>query len=381
MPKPAKPFAHQGYFKTSMGGKQRILCRVEEGEELAWERLRELQSERFHTGRLAPDLTVEEAAALFLREVETDKGAKHRTFQFYRSKLQRLVERLGSRKLRSLTKIDGSEYKRWLKDAARTRPTGRRKGQKAGKVKPPRSLGTVSINRHLTAAKVLLNWAVEGDFLLKNPWKGRKKVRVDPEQGRERVVTAEEFQQLLKHCDDCDFQDVLWVLRLTAARPEDLCHLTWDMVGWETHCWVIPPTMHKTGHTQHTPQARIIGMVPQVEEILRRRQQQGGTGFVFTNQRRLAWTSNSLGRRFRKLREDAGIGLKDGENLVLYSNRHTRLTELAWEMPLLTLVKVGGWTTPAMASRYVHPADQAVIERLRETQTRLDARLKDGEAK
>ena len=149
------------------------------------------------------------------------------------------------------------------------------------------------------------------------------------------------------------------------------------MAGWETHCWVIPPNLHKTGHTQHTPQARIIGMVHQVEEILRRRQQQDGSGFVFRNRRGLSWTSNSLGRRFRSLREQAGIKVKDGENLVLYSNRHTRLTELAWEMPLLTLVKIGGWTTPAMASRYVHPADQAVIERLRETQARLDSRREE----
>ena len=380
MSRPAKPFAHQGHYYTSIGGKQRRLCRIEDGIERAREELRKLQSETFHTGQIAPDLSVAEAAALFLREVETDKGEQHRTFQCYRSKLQRLVDRLGSRKLRSLSKIDGSEYKRWLKEVARTRPTGRRKGQKTGKTKPSRPLGTVSVNRHLTVAKMLLNWAVEGDFLLKNPWKGKKKVRVDPEQGRERILTDEEFALLLKHCDDTDFQDVLRVLRLTAARPEDLCHLKWGMVAWELHCWVIPPYMHKTGNTQKTPQDRIIGMVPEVEEILRRRQQ-GGTGeFVFTNTRKLPWTSNSLGRRFRTLRVKAGIVMKDGENVVLYSNRHTRLTELAWEMPLLALVKVGGWTTPAMASRYVHPADQAVIERLRETQARIDAR-KEGGAK
>jgi hypothetical protein len=75
----AKPFSHQGHFYTSIGGKQRRLCAVEDGLDRAEEELRKLQSERFQTGRIAPDLTVADAAALFLRQVETDKGPTHKT--------------------------------------------------------------------------------------------------------------------------------------------------------------------------------------------------------------------------------------------------------------------------------------------------------------
>ena len=88
---------------------------------------RKLENERDNNGgSLPPELTVAEAAALFLREVETDKGLNHQTFIWYRRNLQRLIARLGNRKLKSLTKLDGTEYKRWLKEEARTRPTGRR---------------------------------------------------------------------------------------------------------------------------------------------------------------------------------------------------------------------------------------------------------------
>ena len=79
MARPAKPFPHQGWFKTNMGGgPRRKLCRIEEGIKKARDILRNLEGEReSNGGSLPPELTVAEAAALFLREVETDKGPNH----------------------------------------------------------------------------------------------------------------------------------------------------------------------------------------------------------------------------------------------------------------------------------------------------------------
>jgi integrase len=327
----AKPFIHQGHYYTSIGGKQRRFCPVEDGLEQAEEELRKLQSERFQTGRIAPELTVAEAAALFLRQVETDKGSTQKTFQWYKRNLQRLVGKLGNRKLRSLKPQDGVEYKRYLLDEANLKPTGRRPGQKFGKIKGPRSLGSTSINHHLRAAKTLLNWAVESDLLVKNPWRGKKRLQLLPEKGRERVVNDEEFKALLQHCAD-DFRDVLLVLRYTAARPEDIRHLTWPMVAFETHCWVIPPSQHKTGNTQKERKPRIIPMIPLVSELLTRLRGDKTEGYVFTTQDGRPWNGAGLSLKFRRLRERAGIDFKDGEHLVLYSTRHTRLTELAPEL-------------------------------------------------
>jgi hypothetical protein len=72
---------------------------------------------------LPPELTLAEAAALFLKEAETDKGPEHRTFDFYRHNLQRLVARLGNRRLRMVSQQDGVDYKAWLKAGTRTKPT------------------------------------------------------------------------------------------------------------------------------------------------------------------------------------------------------------------------------------------------------------------
>ncbi len=43
MPRRAKPFPHQGHYSSSIGGKQRRLCPIEEGVERAEEELRKLQ--------------------------------------------------------------------------------------------------------------------------------------------------------------------------------------------------------------------------------------------------------------------------------------------------------------------------------------------------
>lgn len=361
MARPAKPFPHQGWFKTNLGGRRTKLCPIEEGIQKAREVLRTLQGEQDRSGgTLPPELTVAEAAALYLREVETDKGSDHPTFVWYRRNLQRFIARLGSRKLKSLNKIDGTEYKRWLKDEARTKPTGRRKGQKVGNVKPAKPLGVVSVNHHLRAAKAVLNWAVEADLLPKNPW-ANKKVRLEKEQGRQRVITDEEFQALLDHCTDPSFREILLTLRWTAARPGELRKLKWGMVKWESHCWVIPPSQHKTGSTARQPKPRIIPLPPLVEELLRTRQAASGGGeFVFPDPKGNQWKRDAISLRFKRLRERAGIVEKDGEALVLYSNRHTRLTELASGVAAFVLQEVAGHTNLTTTQRYLHLANTQV---------------------
>src|SRR5262249_48022660 len=116
MPRIAKPYVHRGWDVTNVGGERRKLCRESEGPGVAQEAFDRLKVERHDNGgRLPPELTVVQVAALFLHEVETDKGADHRTFHFYRTKLQRLSERVGNRKFRSLTQQDGVSFKAWLK--------------------------------------------------------------------------------------------------------------------------------------------------------------------------------------------------------------------------------------------------------------------------
>ena len=178
--------------------------------------------------------------------------------------------------------------------------------------------------------------------------------------GRQRIITDEEFQALLRHCTDALFRQILLTFRLTAARLGELRKLKWSMVKWDTHCWVIPPSQHKTGKTARQPKPRVIPMPPLVERMLRYRQaRSGGNEYVFPDQNGNQWTKDAISLRFSRLRERARIGEKEGEKLVLYSNRHTRLTELASDVAAAVLQAVAGHTN-FTTTQHWHLANQQV---------------------
>src|SRR5262249_10513864 len=99
--------------------------------------------------------------------------------EFYRKNLQRFAEWYGDREAKKLEFANAADY------IARLRAAG---------------VGNVTSNHHLRSAKAVLNHAVEGNRLLKNPW---RKVPLLPEWERKRILTDEEFEKLLKACDAC----------------------------------------------------------------------------------------------------------------------------------------------------------------------------------
>jgi integrase len=101
-----------------------------------------------------------------------------------------------------------------------------------------------------------------------------------------------------------------------------------------------------------------------VEEMLRKRlDKYGDSGHVFLNEDGHPWTNNALGLRMRRLRERAGIKADaNGEEFVLYTNRHTFLTHAAAD-PTITesiLADVGGHTDVETTRKYIHLASQLV---------------------
>jgi hypothetical protein len=95
----------------------------------------------------------------------------------------------------SLTEADGIDYKNYLIKG---------KEWKKGKSKM-RGLGPCSVN-HLRAAKTFLNWCASPGrkYISYNPWSAVKYLK---EQGRERILTDQEFLALLKHCTTCRYAE------------------------------------------------------------------------------------------------------------------------------------------------------------------------------
>jgi integrase len=369
MGRKASPRIWRDWYVTEAGGKGiHKLCLVSEGADKAGDVLEQyldgLKKEREgarSAGLVESDTpyTVAQLAAEFLQLKEATK--KQATFTFYSNYLQRLVEWYGHYEGRKVGFTLAAEYITRLK--------------KLG-------LGTTSINHYVRAAKAVFNYAVEAERLIKNPW---RKVELPPEGRRKRIVTEEEFAKLLQACDKCIayrgkvtreenaqlMRDILHILRFTALRPGELRKLRWDHIKWEEDLIVIPASEQKTGTTAKEPEDRMIPILDQAKTILlTRRDSHGQHDRVFPNILGKEWTDQLFSRRFARLRERAGLDVPDhnGEMLVPYSLRHTRLTEAGtkegWEF--YTLMKLAGHTTSQMTKRYVHPGKEDLKRAARE---------------
>jgi integrase len=149
--------------------------------------------------------------------------------------------------------------------------------------------------------------------------------------------------------------------------------LTWTMVDFDRLLWVIPD--HKASRTARDPRPRVIAMNAEVAAVLRRRLgEQGGEGHVFRNAAGRPWTKDALALRMRRLRERAGVGADErGERFVLYTNRHTFLTEAAVDPTIseAVLSEMAGHTDPRTTRRYTHLRREVVGDAGRRVADRL----------
>jgi integrase len=379
MPKAPKPYKYRGYFCTSVGGTQhQKLCPVEDGVEqakyalarLIVQRADEPASEKPRKGLAA---TVAEAHDEYLDYIKAERSAKTYTHRI--DMLRPFYKRFGHRKLRDLTLRDGLEYKTWLKE--------RKPWRMGGKGKLRHGVGNHTVNYCIRAAKALFTWCAKESrrFLDRNPW---QEVGLLTEQPRSRVVTDEEFAHLLAHCrhgnmidGGGELREELFVLRHTGLRPGELLAMRWDYVDFVTHRITFPPEVIKTRSR------RSVTILPAVEEVLAARKARSGSGYVFPGAGRdgdgkrayanadKQYLVVDLSRRFRRLvRACVAKGLiqetKSGEKLVLYSLRHTRITELVSQtLPLKVVMEEAGHRRPDTTNRYTHLADEYRTEAVR----------------
>jgi len=363
------------YYVTEAGGKGiKILCRIEDGRERADSELRKWleecrqEKERVRqTGLVETDspYTLAELAAELLVHKQATKSK--RTVEYYQFYLQRFVDWYGNMEARKLHQSHSDQF------IARLRDLG---------------ISNTSINHYLQAANAVLNHAVNGDRITKNPW---KKVPKLPERERKRIVTDQEFQQLLAACDKCFdmsnrfgvnkeenaqlLKDILRILRFTALRPGEIRKLRWDHLHLDDGFIIIPAAEQKTGNTAKEPEDRLIPVLEEGKAILlSRKEKYGHLPRVFSNLKGEEWSDEVFSRRFARLRKRAGLDTPDhnGEKLVWYSLRHTRLTEAgtreSWGF--YTLMKFAGHTSPKMTKRYVHPDKEDLKRAAHEGQKR-----------
>jgi integrase len=286
---------------------------------------------------------VAEVVALYLDKVKVENEPE--TYAQYRRNLNKFVREHGTQQARQITPLDAQNFKNRLVTSVSLR-TG----------KP---LKNRTVNIALIILRCCWNWAIESEGLglVKNPF---QKIDLLPEYERQRIATNAEFQLLLRHSDAL-FRQVLLCCRYMPIRPQDLRTLQWvgeNYVDFENHCWVI--RKDKTVKTRKNKQPKIIMMPPFIESLLRWRQKHaGGSPYVFVNEDGNPWRRDSLVLRMRRLRERAEIKPDaNGEEFMLYTNRHTYLTNAATVCTPAELQAQAGHTDYRTTRRYVHLAQQ-----------------------
>ena len=363
MPRPAKPYLHRGWWVTNIGGTRQKLCHEAAGADAADDAFHNLKLERRENGvRTFPKLRVVELVALFLDTVKIEKSSH--TYLDYRRWLTEFANRFGGFLARDITRQIALDFRNTIASSTYIAGTTGQQttvNEKAKKPKAPRPYKPKTVNHAIISLKRCWNWGIENEYLpAKNPFSNLPLLHAE---GRERIITDEEFRALLRNNTDVLFRQFLLMLRFTSARPGEIRKLTWTMVDWQNHRLVI--SRHKTARTQKIRKPRIISIPPFIEGLLRWLQKRQGDQpqYCFLNSKKQPWTKDAVTQRMETLRRRAGIVVdENGENLVLYSNRHTYITAAASTEgisgPLLQ--QLAGHTDPRTTERYAHLANREI---------------------
>lgn len=392
MGREASPYKKGKYYCTGLHGrKHHKLCLIEDGFQAAKIALNRLiiqddeENRRLQNPGVMPDplafpaqpLGKDEYSPLiaiavdeFLTHIETN--TRDGNYDWCREKLTELVEVFGERRVHTFSHVDANNYKTyWMRERV-----NKRSGV-AG------DFAAATVNQHISAASQFFYWMVKPSRqsryrLLSNPFVEVTKLEDKP---RERTITPEEWNVLNANVTDgntrgadVEMRDILAVMRYTTCRPGEIRGLRWEYIHWDESRIVFPATEHKTGRTG---KKREMTIVPPLMEVLRSRRSRfnemgkSEKGLVFSCPGRVngvncasgsdrKMTSSGFSYRFRRLKNRCiKLGLidkeVDGEVLVPYNSRHTRITEMfEQEVDAASIQFEAGHSNSTTTERYKH---------------------------
>jgi integrase len=214
------------------------------------------------------------------------------------------------------------------------------------------SIGT--INRELRVLRRVLRLAVEWNVLEKSP----KVSMAGNEPFRVRVVGDSEFERYLLNASRL-LSDVATILHDSGLRPDELHRLCWEDISFETGRYgALSVRSGKTAAARRT-----LPMTARVRCIIEARwlsADEPTVGWIFPAPSKSGHiTHSSLKKAHAKT-----LKLSAVQPFLLYSLRHTFATRLATSpgMDAWTLCKIMGWSSLAVAMRYIHPDESKVLE-------------------
>ena len=182
-------------------------------------------------------------------------------------------------------------------------------------------------------------WAQQEGIIPRCPFAGLKVAAGKP---RDTVITPAQNEKLLRACDP-EFRDYLNACAC-GPRPRQVREVTAENVLPDCSAWVFRD--HKTDH--QTGEALVVYLPPELQEITKRLMKKYPEGPLFRNSQGNAWKKDTVGQKFRRIRDKLGLPKK----IVNYSYRHTFATEaLLKELPIQTVSELLGHKDTRMVSK------------------------------
>ena len=200
----------------------------------------------------------------------TRKQKSPHTYEWYRYRLQRFVEKYPNLSVEELKPFHVQE---WV-DGYQFSVTSRR--------------------NYLRSVKRCLKWATRQGYIERSPIAD---LEVPAGESREGLVSEEEFENLLAQVSDPEFRDLLLVTWETGCRPQESLRVEARHVDLQNRRWVFPKSESKTKRL-----SRVVYLSDVAFEITQRLVARYPQGQIFRNSNGKPWTTFAVNCAFARLR-------------------------------------------------------------------------------
>ena len=165
---------------------------------------------------------------------------------------------------------------------------------------------TASVAGILKVVKMVFAWAVEQDWLMKNPMQNVPRGSFINREN-DRIVTMEEYAKLLDACPNQEWRTIIALVRIGGLRcPSELQRLRWTDVHWAENRFLVhsPKTEQHEGHRE-----RLVPLFPELRAELEKHYSLDETKeneFVIEHYQKTSW---NLYTPFQTIARRAGLAV------------------------------------------------------------------------
>jgi integrase len=216
----------------------------------------------------------------------------------------------------------------------------------------------VTVNIELRSLRATFNVGVKWGVIQENSFAQCKLLRL-PEKDPA-YLSKDEFNMVLTEAGDDQFRALLVLAVSTMMRRGEIINLEWQDIDFDRR---LIHVRNKSNFTVKGRRQRVIPMNERVYKTLsslRRR-----TGWVFLENDGRQLNGASVSKRFKRLMRKCELP----KSIHFHSLRHTGATwHVQQDVPLYTVQKILGHTSPTVTQIYSHLADQNLRQALERIQ-------------